>query len=266
MFKYPLYSALFILITLITACSKDGALIIFERAEKFLGNGNYVRALETYNHLADKHPESTYAPTSKYKIGLIHYIYMGDKQRALEAYFSLILMYPESKDIAFARKDMAEIYSNDGDHRRAIGEYQWFIENSTGPERDDFHYHIAMEYQKLSDFKQAIIELQDILKDSPFTPIAPKLYYQIATNQYLDGNLNEAIDTYDRLVSLYPENHLSLEARLGKAIAMEEQDRLIEAKEILRSLEATYPNKDVIKVRLSWINKRIKEGPSRRRR
>jgi TolA-binding protein len=264
--KYPLYSVLFILIILLTACSKDEESTIFERAEKLLGDGDYVLALETYNHLADKYPESVYAPTSKYKVGLIHNLYMGNQQRALDTYLSLILMYPESRDIALARKDIAEIYSKNGDHRRAIGEYQWFIENSTGTERDDFRYRIAMEYQKLSDFKQAIIEIQEILKDSPSTPIAPKLYYQIATNQYLDGNLNEAIDIYDRLVFLYPDNHLSLEARLGKAVAMEEQDRLIEAKEILMSLEAVYPNKDAIKVRLSWVNKRIKEGPSRRRR
>ncbi|MFQ5586368.1 MAG: tol-pal system YbgF family protein, partial [Thermodesulfobacteriota bacterium] len=188
---YPLSVFIVFLIILVTACSGESASELFERGELLLGEGEYREALDVYRSLADDYPESSYAPSAKYRVGMIHYLHIGNLKMALDTYLSLILLYPESKEIALARQDMAEIYARNGEHRKAIGEYQWLVEHSRGAKRDTYRYNIAMEYQKLSDFKQAIIELQDVLKNSPSATLLPNLYYQIGNNQYLDGNMDE---------------------------------------------------------------------------
>ena len=254
-----------LIIILMTACSREGSADLFERGEVLLGDGDHMEALEIYRSLANKFPESAHAPSARYRIGMIHYLHTGHLKKALDAYLSLILLYPESEEIALARGDMAEIYRRNGEHRKAIGEYQWLVEHSKGAERDAYRYNIAMEYQNLSDFKQAVIEIEDILKNSPSDKLLPKLYYQLGSNQYLDGDTEGAMTTYDTVIEEYSNDPLSLEATLGKAVILEEMGRLREAAALLRSLIEVYPNRDAIEVRLKWVKKRTRERASRRR-
>ena len=260
-----LFSFTVFLLLLLSACSRENGADLFDRGERLLGDGNYRAALEVYQTITDNYPKSSFAPASKYRIGMIYYLHMGNLKDALDSHLSLIFLYPESEEIALARKDMAEIYTRNGDHKKAIGEYQWLVEHGQGEERDTFRYSIALEYQKLSDFKQSIVELQDILKNSPSSPLLPKLYFQIATNHYLDGNNEEAVKTYDFLTERYAHDPLSLEARLGKAVILEEMGQLRDAATLLDSLLEVYPNRAAIEIRLKWVNKRIRERASKRR-
>ncbi len=248
------------------SCSKESSSILYQGAEELLSKGEYAKAIEGYLSLVDQYPDSDYAPMSSYKVGLIYNTYIKDADKAVKSYLALILMYPDSKEVRLARRDMAEIYSRKGDYRKAVGEYQWLVENSSGEERSNFRYSIAMEYQRLGDYTQAIIELRDIQRDSPSSPLLPKIYYQIATNQYLDGDLSGALETYTKIISRYPEDPAAVDAALGKAVVLEEAGMLKEAMKVLEALENDYPNNDVIKLRLSWLGKRIKEVPSVRKR
>jgi len=254
-----------LLIISLTACSRGGGDDLFERGERLLGEGNHLAALELYTTLANKFPESLHAPAARYRIGSIHYLHTGSPKKALDAYLSLILLYPESEEIAQARQDMADIYRSNGEHRKAIGEYQWLVEHSRGEERDAYRYNIAMEYQNLSDFRQAIIEIEDILKNSPSDRLLPKLHYQLGNSLHMSGDTAGALRTYENVIEEYPYDPLSIEATLGKAVIMEEEGRLREAAALLNSLIEVYPNREAIEVRQKWVNKRIRERASRRR-
>ncbi|MFQ5587179.1 MAG: tol-pal system YbgF family protein, partial [Thermodesulfobacteriota bacterium] len=70
---------------------------------------------------------------------------------------------------------------------------------------------------------------------------------------------------FDTLMESYPNNPIALEARLGKAVIFEEMGRLREAAALLNSLIEVYPNREAIKVRLSWVKKRMRERASRRK-
>lgn len=253
-----------LIIISLTACSRGGGDDLFERGEVLLGAGEHMAALELYQALANKFPENAHAPSARYRIGMIHYLHTGNKKKALDAYLSLILLYPESEEIATARRDMAEIYRRSGEHRKAIGEYQWLVDHSSGEERDVHRYNIAMEYQNLSDFKQAIVEIEDILKNAPSEILLPKLYYQMGNNQYLNGDMEGAMTTYDTVIEEYPYDPLSIEAMLGKAVILEEEGRLRDAAALLNSLVKSYPNREAIEVRVKWVNRRIRERALRR--
>ncbi len=251
-----LFTVYCLLFTVFTACSQDPALSAYEKAEDLFGKMAYTKAIKSYSSIVNKYPESPYAPASQYKIGLIHNLYSEDIQKAMNAYTTLILLYPKSPEVMLARQDMADIYIRMGNYRKAIGEYQWLINNTVGERRDSFQYQIAMIYLKLTDIKQARIEFEEILKKSPGSPLAPQVYYQIANTYYLEGDYKSAVNAYEKVVSLYPAGPYAQEAMLWKAICIEETGNLTEAMSLYRELEKSHPNPDVIKLRINGIEGR----------
>ncbi|MBI5047760.1 MAG: tetratricopeptide repeat protein [Deltaproteobacteria bacterium] len=251
---------LFLLLTAVIGCSHDTATPAYEKAEDLFAQRSYVKAIASYNTIVTKYPESQYASASQYKIGLIYNLYLKDVRRAMNAYAALMLLYPNSKEIVMARQDIAEIYVKSGDYRKAIGEYQWLIKNTGGARSNNFQYQIAMAYLKLTDIKQARIELQEIIKNPPSSELGPKVYYEIANTYYLEGNYKEAIKAYEMVVSLYPNSQYAYEAQLGKAVCIEETGNLAEAITLYKELEKSYPNPGVIKIRLDAIEAREKKN------
>ncbi|HAG51184.1 MAG TPA: hypothetical protein DHU69_08490 [Deltaproteobacteria bacterium] len=245
-----------LLFTVFFGCSQDPALPLYEKAEEYFSKMDYLNAVEGYSSVVSKYPESSYAPTSQYKIGFINSHYLKNVSRAMNAYATLILLYPKSKEVILARQDLADIYINSGDYRRAIGEYQWLMENAGIAQRDDYHYQIAAAYLKLTDLRQARIEFQEIVKNSPNSQLGPQVYYQIANTYYLEGNCQDAIKAYENVALFYPSSPFASEAKLGKAMCIEEMGNLTEAVELYRELEKSYPNPDIIRVRIEGIESR----------
>lgn len=247
------------LITVVTGCSQDPAIPAYEKAEGLFSKMAYEKAIIGYGNIVAKYPESPYAPASQYKISLIQNLYQKNVQKAMNAYITLILLFPNSKEAAMARQDMAEIYIKKNEYERAIGEYQWLIKNKIGADRDIFQYQIAMAYLKLNDIKQARIELQEIIKLSPDSALTPQVYYQIANTYYMEGDYKEAIKIYERVTSLYQDSPYAVEARLGRIVCIEEIGNLTEAMRLYKELEKDYPNPEVIKIRIAGIEAREKK-------
>ena len=248
------------LLTVVTGCSDDPALLAYEKAEELFSQSAYTKAIANYSQIVNKYPESPYASASQYKVGLIYNLYLKNIKKAMNAYATLMLLYPDSKEVLLARSDMADIYMNKGDYRRAIGEYQWLTKNAGSSLRNNFQYQIGLAYLKLTDIKQARIEFQEIVKNFPDSTLAPHVYYQIANTYYLEANYKEAIKAYGWVISSYPNSPHSNESRLGKAVCMEETGNLVEAVELYKELEKSYPNPEIIKIRLDAIEAREKKN------
>jgi TolA-binding protein len=247
----------------------------FERAESSLGNGEFERAIEEYRSVANDFGKTAYGPISLYKVASIYDRHLGDKPRAVEAYYTLYNIYPESVEAVEAVEAMAVIYSEAGNHAKAIDEYQWVLEKR--PDRKEHYgYLIAMEYLQMNDFRQTRLELRDLLGSlsvpAPPAPGGPlyelmvKIYYQTANSYYLESKNTEAINAYDDLISRYPGHPLSLEAKLNKAHILIEDELFEPALELLGALAEEYPNTETIDSMIKLTKKRVREGPSLRRK
>jgi TolA-binding protein len=247
-------------------CGAPAEQEIFDDAERLLSEGQYLAAVEGYSRVVELFPESPYLTQSQYKIGFIYSRYLYDVSRAMEAYSTLLYMYPSSPEVSPARQDRARIFSSLGNHLNAIEEYQWLLDNGPGENRDRFQYNLAMEYLKMSEFGQARIELEELLNAVPSTPLLPEVHYQLANIYYLEGNLEEAEKAYDEIISKFQGQRVSLEARLGKAAALEEAGKLKEALALLKELEEEYPNREAVRIRITSTEERLKKGPRTGRR
>ncbi len=255
-----LATCILLLAAVLNSCSDDPAIHTYQKADELLSKGQYAKAIKAYKNIAEKYQESILAPQAQYKIGQIYRLYLNDDNEAVKAYETLILMYPYSKEVISARKDMAEIYTRQGIYQKAITEYQWLIRNSRSVEREKFHYEIAMCYLKMSDATQARIELQELVKNSPSPELAPKIHYQIANTFYIEGKHKDAIKAYDDVINNYPDDVFAIEARFNKAVCLEETDDLRDALALYRAVADKYTNKDAVKERISGIEARLKQG------
>ena len=271
----PVYPLLVLSLVLFIGCSRNNAKARFETAEASLGNGEFTRAIEEYRLVANTFGATAYGPVSLYKIASIYSTHLNDKPRAVEAYYTLYSIYPESAEAIEARESMAIIYSEAGNHAKAVNEYQWVLEKRPDS-REHYRYLIAMEYLQMNDFRQTRLELRDLL-DSLNVPDPPplggphyelivKIYYQTANSYYLESNNIEAIKAYDELISKYPQHPLSLEARLNKAHILIDDAVFEPALEILTALADEYPNKETIDSMIKLTRKRLREGPTPRRK
>ncbi len=256
-----LYPLIIFFLIIVSSCAKDPAGETFDRAENLFADGMFTEAIAAYSEVVRLYPESPYAPKSQLKLGLIYGRHLKDFKKALDAYSKLFFLYPRSKETIVAHRERAHIFSELGDPRRAIEEYQILLEKDTFGKKDLYQYSIAMEYVKLNDLVQARIELQDLIDAYPSSGLLPEAYYQVANTFYLEGRLKEAVKSFDKVIDRFGDLPVALEAALGKAASLEELGELTEALGILEDLKDHYPNPKVVETRIEWIKKRLKEGP-----
>src|SRR3970040_1644498 len=115
-----LYSVFCLL--LLTSCSDDPVRPLYEKAEENFSNMAYLKAIDNYNEIVNGYPESSYAPASQYKIGLIKSLYLKDYRKAMNAYTTLILLYPKSKEVVLAKQDMAELFIKKGVYWKVLAQ------------------------------------------------------------------------------------------------------------------------------------------------
>lgn len=241
-----------------SACTTDQGRAVFDKAETTFSNGDIDTALSQYQYVVDKHPESSFAPKSQYRIAQIYNSYIGDKKRAMEAYSTLYFMYPNAPETIDAREDLAAIYAANGDHALAIEQYQRLISDRPS-DYAKIQYMIAMEYIMLNDFRQARVEFVELLNRASGERL-PEIQYQIANTYYIEGGLDDAMAEYKKVIERYPQTSFAVDARLGIAKSLSESGRLTEALALLKGLKGEYPNRPAIDVLMETVQSRMDEG------
>ena len=255
-----------VLFSALPGCGNQSAEEDFMEAEVLVSKGEYRRALDAYTLITEKYPASPYTPRSILKTARLMDRYLDDETGAGHLYAELFYSYPDSEVLFEAATDLGAIHSRRGDHPKAIEQYQWIVDRIGRPERDSYKLLITGEYIEMNDFIQARIELADLMEERPETGLADKVLYRTALTYYLEGELDEAIDAFDRIIEEYPTESLAIEARLYKALALEESGSLAEARDQLKALKDDYPNPRAIEARVAAIEKRIKKKTTTKRR
>lgn len=257
----PLLLLLIILsASLMSGCSSDPAQKSFDKAEAAFADGKYTDALEKYSSITANYSNTDWGARSQYRIALIYNRHLKDKKKALEAYEALSLLYPGSVEAGKIKEELAGMYAESGDFKKALEQYQRLMQDKP-LEREKYQRLIAAQYINMNDFKQARVELGELLKITSDGSLIPDIYYQIANTYYVEGNLTEAINSFDLIISKFKENvKVVTEAKFAKAECLDDAGRLNEALEIFKGLMGSYPNTEALKTRISWIEKRLREG------
>jgi TolA-binding protein len=254
-------------LVLLSGCGRGGgASETYMEAEELLGRGKFLIAIEKYDTVARDYAETPFAPKSLYKQALIYNRFLKERQRAVEAYFKLLSLYPESGEAYAARRDLAAIYSATGDHTKAVEQYQWLLDSGREPAKEeDYRYTIALEYFRMNDFAQAGAELKELLAMASNREIVAKALLLQGDTFYITGDLEGAMKTYEEIISEFEGKPAELRARFNLARTLEEADREDEALKMLEGLRGRYPNEDAIERAVKGIKARKRDMKRKRR-
>jgi TolA-binding protein len=231
----------------------------FVRAETMLEKGEYQGAVDTFTNLHQRHPNFHLAPQALFQSGEILNLYLGKYQEALLAYLLVEKDFPQSALVRKAQLQVAEIYKHRlRDYGRAIVAYQKLIDQ--GAEGGDrLQYEIADAYFRISNFEQARIEFELLVRQYQDSPLLPEAAYRLAVSASLEGALAEAEKAFRVVASQWPDSSFALEARFGLATVLEEREELLAALQILQELDGLYPNSDILAKKTAQVQERIQK-------
>lgn len=231
----------------------------FNRAEELILDGEYNQAVELYRGIYEDHPDFNLAAKSLYRAGEVQNLFLDQYHDALLAFLRLEKDYPESPHVMSALEQEADIYKNRlRDYGRAAALYQKLVDREREP-GDRFLYELADCYFRVSNFEQARIEFENMLKAWPDSVYVTEVRYRIGVAYSLDGKLKLAEDVFRQVIKDFPDDLFATEARFSLASVLEEQERLRESLKILVELEPVYPNLDALKRKKAQVEERIKK-------
>ncbi len=227
-----------------TALKSEDAALKYAAAEKKYDKGKYNKAIRLFEQLAPNYKGKPQAEKMFYMFAQSYY---KTEQYYLAGYQfeSFVASYPKSEKaeeaaylaaVSYSKK--SPVYSLDQiDTNKAIDEFQAFIDkypesvylkdaNLIAKElREKLEkkaFEIAKNYNKISDYKSAIVALDNFIIDYPGTPFKEKaLYYkldsayQLAVNSVpskMEERLNLAKTAYSNLIKFNAESEFKKEA------------------------------------------------------
>jgi outer membrane protein assembly factor BamD (BamD/ComL family) len=196
--------------------------------EALESSGNAGKAINVYKKIVESYPLTTTASLSQYKLGAI-YRNEGDFVKAFDAFETFVANYKQSS--AFDSAVQAQ--------------YDITVAGQNGEFKDSF-LGIPRKLQP-----SELLEMYGkVIKNAPYSNLAPLAQFQIAEVYQKDGKAREAIAAYQKLVDDYPRSSKSPEAQyrigaIGKDSlekGSQDPDKVAKAREAWDDLLIQYPN------------------------
>ncbi|MDT8442208.1 MAG: tetratricopeptide repeat protein [Desulfuromonadales bacterium] len=220
-------------------------------------NGESQRALDELQRLTADAGRFGQRPRVLYETADLLEVSLGRYDEALLTWLLLMRDEPEKAREMGVLPRVATLYKYRlNDCEQAIAVYQQLLDQ---PDESTarWQYEVADCYFRLNNFEQARIEFESLQKKNPESDLLPEVRYRIAVTYALENMLPEAAASYRLVDETWPEHPYALEARFGLAAVLEEQERLLEALEILEALVGMYPNAESLALRIEQLKARI---------
>jgi outer membrane protein assembly factor BamD len=202
-----------------------------KKAEKLQADGDDSAAFKAYKALVKQYGQSFLAPKAQRKVGQLLEKH-GDHDKAYDAYNYYLTKYPQGEDFDAVVDSMFKIAKGflDGEKRRVMG-----VKISSSMTR-----------------AQAMFE--GIVKNAPFSKLAPLAQFNVGQALEKQGEYPKAIDAYQQVYSKYPNDPVAADAlyQVGYVRAREAREGSYDpavnqkAREAFEDFIARYPNSEKV--------------------
>ncbi|MBC7693012.1 MAG: tetratricopeptide repeat protein [Methylotenera sp.] len=269
-----LNTALFsVLLIAATGCTGQGAKTRYILAEKLWNDGKYQAAVNEFEKVSQKDPESPLGLRALFRAATTQMLYLSEYNEAIRKFNRVVDLSKDSAMSWDAQKQIGEIYfSKTEQYNQAILHYKKLIQlKPEGPGVPEFTFRIAKSHFYLMQFDESIAAFKEIAQRYKSTPWAEKAAYEIGVTSFTRGGhpgapdtvsvspheaYQEAMDSFGRFIKLYPESPLIPLAKFGIANCLEEMDQLDAAYHQYEAIRSTYPSSQVIDIKLMRIRER----------
>lgn len=184
---------------------------INELASTYLIEENDIKALEYYQLLATKYPQTSYGRTATLKQGLIYYN-MDNDEKAINTLASVITQHPGTEEAKEALMTMRKIYVE----MNKVDDFFEFAKSVKGTqinpgEQDSLTYIAAENRYTMGKYDEAITGFQHYLKKYPEGFFVLEASYYLAECQYQTGDQQDAVLNYEKVLAMQ-DNRFTPEA------------------------------------------------------
>ena len=200
-------------------------------AEKYESDGNDSRAFGAYKALVKRYGQSFLAPKAQRKVGLLLEKH-GDNDKAYDAYSYYLTKYPQGEDFDAVVDSMFKIAKSflEGEKRRLFG------------------------VRTASSMVRAQAMFEGIVKNAPFSKLAPLAQFNVAQALEKQGEYPKAIDAYQAVYTKYPNDAIAADAlyQVGYVRARQAREGSYDpatnrkARESFEDFIARYPNSEKV--------------------
>lgn len=204
---------------------------LFTRGQEEIKEENWVRAREYFRQIVDNYPQSTHRPDAKLAVGDT---FIGEDTTeslllGVNEFKEFLTFYPTHPRADYAQYRLAVAYSQqmlaaDRDQsatRDVVRELQAFMDrypnSSLMPEArklmreaqdrlSESSYRIGMTYFRMKWWRGAIDRFREVLKNDPQYTGRDAVYYHLAEALRLNGQKEEALPYYDRLLKEFEQS------------------------------------------------------------
>lgn len=167
---------------------------IYEKGLKAQQSGQRRSALRAYKKVYTKYPASDFSPLALYNTGVVEYE-RGNWKKSFTAFQSILIRHPD-----FPRFN-------------ELVEYQFRIAMAHTV-RGKTRLFLVIP---IRSYGKAVGYFELVIRNAPFSDLAPLALMNIAMIHQYMGNTAEAIDALDRLINNYPKSLLADDAYLRLA-------------------------------------------------
>jgi tetratricopeptide (TPR) repeat protein len=149
-------------------------------AEKLWSEKNYQAAVTEFDKIVKENPNSAIALQSLWRASTTRTLFLNEQEGALQGFETFLEKASSSELAPQAQKEIGEIY-----------------------------------FVKLAQYQKAIDQYEKLIQSKKFSPSDEAIfYYRTARSYFLLNRILKAIEFYDRLLSLYPKEPITIKGKL----------------------------------------------------
>ena len=235
--------------------NKVAAKILFWRGQSLFESGSYSAALKSYEEYYQNINNNNLKLNENfwYEIGY-SYFKLGNYPKAIECYNKQIetTKKTESSYLLDTFLRLADSYFANSDYWAALENYNVSIEISNNkliyPK-----FQKALSYGFIQKFDNKIDILIELTNNDQKHFLIDKSLYELAKTYASLKRYEEAIQTYDELISRYPNSYLTSRSYLNKGLILYNIEELNKSKIVLKVVVEKYKNDRIMSQALNTL-------------
>lgn len=209
----------------------------FERGKLWWRSGQERRALDLYESIHKRYPESVHTPEVLWELATIHQLVNGDVERAETFFNHLLEDYPQSPWADRAGFRLAEIYETDlDDPAQAVRTWRRLLEISDEKNRPTVRLRLGQAHFKNNEIEEAVRQFEEILAGPADPVLLQRARVLLGTTYQIQGRYEASLRVFRRVLDQNACQECRLEASLGMVQNYEFLHRLPEAIQAARQI------------------------------
>ena len=251
------------------ACTVDSTKRHYVLAEKLWTDGKYSASVSEFDKVAARDPHGKLGTQALLRAATTQALFLSQYGPAISKLKRFVESSQDSSAVWEARMEIGDLLFSKTEHyEQAILYYRNLIAlRPSAPEVPGFLFRIGRSQYFVAQFDDASASYREIVREYAQSPWAERAAFEMAQTRLAQGEqtgtsrsaqdiFKAAMGMYEGFVKRYPKSHYAAEAQFGIASCLEEMDQLDAAYQLYQSLAESYPDRNVIQIKLARIRER----------